>query len=205
MTSLAPTATPTDASAEAAYDPEYFSRFRMTSLLNGDDFDIGPLVEAITLCATTVAPTSTPSAAVHAISMIGGGIDTRIEGPAIRSVAVYPSEPDARAPYDAIARALRTCDLELSKAISGGAYLIEPLTVRGGLAWRRTDLSTSGQEPPGSISRREVWTATIDGRALLVQHAPMSKTTTRAGAAHDARSLLDSAALLRQDLARSAN
>ncbi len=63
--------------------------------------------------------------------------------------------------------------METSTAWSGHAYSVRPLTIDGGLAWLRSEMEASGS---GALTGQELWTATLAGRSLLVQHEPVNAT-----------------------------
>jgi hypothetical protein len=179
-----------------AYTPEYFRDLNLSAGLWGDDYSIIPLEESIDLCGHTVTPVSAPAPANHAVTHVGGGLTAADKRTVIRDVAVYASTADARKPYDAIAAALTVCDLETSKAMSGGSYLVEPLPIQGALAWRHMDRSDDG-----SITGQEVWVATLTGRSLLVQHVPIAVAPAETSAAtSQARALLSHARRLSNTL-----
>lgn len=190
-----PTLTAEEEAAWEVYRPQYFERFPFHSSLHGDNYGGRPLTEVIELCGTKVQPVSTPAVPQAAMSMSGGGVSPRDRRTVTRSIAVYDTAAAAHLPFDAIAEALTTCTEETSKTLSSGAHSVFPIDVAGALAWRLTD-----RNPDGDTLRREVWTVTLDGRALLIQHEAIGVSTGTRRAAAKAGLLLRRAEFLRKFL-----
>jgi hypothetical protein len=187
-----PTLSAAEEAAWSAYPAHYFDRLPVTSSLYGDNFVVGPLTEVIDLCDGTVAPASSPVAAKHAISTTGGSLSENDQGTVTRSVAVYGSYAGARTTYDAIAAGLADC---------GESASITPLDLDGMLAWRRTGYSAAPESGSLGSGVAQVWTATVEGRTLLVQYESLPSAVSATKASSIATALMTTSERLRSKIA----